>query len=77
MISSECEREDAVAVPGERGHGFAVGHIPHADLAKQREAEKQARSYDTLFAAQEAQVEDEEPTANQYSSVREMEEDFM
>ncbi|KAI0036282.1 DUF814-domain-containing protein [Vararia minispora EC-137] len=49
------------------------------ELAKQREAEKQARSYDTLFSAQAVDAEDGEdgdgPGGGQ--SVREMEEDFM
>ncbi|KAF7799419.1 hypothetical protein EIP86_010653 [Pleurotus ostreatoroseus] len=43
-----------------------------AELAKQREAEKAARSYDTLFSGND---EDEEPAPKK--SVREMEEDFM
>ncbi|EMD39616.1 hypothetical protein CERSUDRAFT_111925 [Gelatoporia subvermispora B] len=44
-----------------------------AELAKQREAEKAARSYDTLFSQE---YEDEEEVRPQ-KSVRELEEDFM
>ncbi|KAI0345556.1 cytoplasmic protein [Trametopsis cervina] len=46
-----------------------------ADLAKQREAEKAARSYDSLFSG--GDVEEEEPDTAPRKSVRELEEDFM
>jgi hypothetical protein len=42
-------------------------------LAKQREAEKQARSYDTLFNSVDDEEEDTEPR----KTGRELEEDFM
>jgi hypothetical protein len=43
-------------------------------LTKQREAEKQARSYDTLFNS----VEDEEENGDvSHKTGRELEEDFM
>ncbi len=45
------------------------------ELAEARKAEKAARSYDSFL---NAEVDDEEQVANpKYSSVREMEEDFM
>lgn len=44
-----------------------------AELARAREAEKAARSYDTLF---DGQTEDDYESAPK-KSVREMEEDFM
>jgi hypothetical protein len=43
------------------------------ELAEARKAEKEARSYDTFLNAEV----DEEEEATKYSSVREMEEDFM
>lgn len=46
-----------------------------AELAKAREAEKAARSYDTLFSAADEDEDDEEGVPKK--SVREMEEDFM
>lgn len=42
-----------------------------AELAKARETEKAARSYDTLFSGAD------EPGENLHKSVKEMEEDFM
>ncbi|PSS34089.1 hypothetical protein PHLCEN_2v1883 [Hermanssonia centrifuga] len=47
-----------------------------AELAKAREAEKAARSYDTLFSAADEDEDDEEEGVPK-KSVREMEEDFM
>ena len=44
------------------------------ELAKQREAEKAARSYDSLFSAE---VDEDEDEAAPKKSVRELEEDFM
>ena len=41
-----------------------------AELARQREAEKAARSYDSLFSGEEEEVA-------QYKSVQEMVDDFM
>lgn len=45
-----------------------------AELAKQREAEKAARSYDSLFSGE---VDEEEAEEAPKKSVRELEEDFM
>lgn len=45
-----------------------------AELAKQREAEKAARSYDSLFSGGDDFEEEEERPKK---SVRELEEDFM
>ena len=47
-----------------------------AELAKQREAEKAARSYDTLFSGGDDFEEDEEQQKPK-KSVRELEDDFM
>jgi hypothetical protein len=44
------------------------------ELAEARKAEKAARSYDSFLHAED---EDEEEVKPSYSSVREMEEDFM
>jgi len=58
----------------------APSHQKKADLelAKAREAEKAARSYDTLFSNQEAELEDDEEARGRAGkSVRELEEDFM
>ncbi|CCM03737.1 uncharacterized protein FIBRA_05883 [Fibroporia radiculosa] len=46
-----------------------------AELARTREAEKAARSYDTLFSQQED--DDDNEAGQAYNSVREMEDDFM
>lgn len=48
-----------------------------ADLARAREAEKAARSYDTLFNQEEIEEEDEYGSSEAKKSVRELEEDFM
>jgi hypothetical protein len=47
------------------------------ELAKQREAEKLARSYDSLFNAQAAEDENGYDAGAVSKSVRELEEDFM
>ncbi|PCH40397.1 cytoplasmic protein [Wolfiporia cocos MD-104 SS10] len=47
------------------------------ELAREREAEKQARSYDTLFAQQEEEAGDDYLADAPKKSVRELEEDFM
>ncbi|KAF7312526.1 NFACT-R-1 domain-containing protein [Mycena indigotica] len=48
-----------------------------AELAKMREEEKNARSYDTLFEQQENEYEDEDEERDKGKSVRELEDDFM
>jgi hypothetical protein len=49
------------------------------ELAEARRAEKAARSYDSFLNAEvnEDEDEDEEASKPKYSSVKEMEEDFM
>lgn len=48
------------------------------ELARQRAAEKAARSYDTLFEQQtEGDDEDEDEVVDPKRSVRELEDDFM
>ena len=44
------------------------------ELAEARKAEKAARSYDSFLNAED---DDEEEVKHKYSSVREMEDDFM
>lgn len=52
---------------------FCIQNKAKLELAKQREAEKQARSYDTLFADSENGEEEDAPR----KTGRELEEDFM
>jgi hypothetical protein len=47
------------------------------ELAEARKAEKAARSYDSFLNAEVAEDDDSEEAKPNYSSVREMEEDFM
>ncbi|OSX57211.1 hypothetical protein POSPLADRAFT_1050252 [Postia placenta MAD-698-R-SB12] len=77
QVDHEQERIDRIKVESAvRRADAAQQKKAGAELAKAREYEKAARSYDTLFAAQEQDAEEEEVEAPK-KSVREWEEDFM
>ncbi|KAL4242582.1 CCDC25 family protein [Abortiporus biennis] len=75
QVDHEAERIERVKQEGAvRRAAAAAKKKADAELARQREAEKAARSYDSLFNGAEEEDEDEDVPRK---SVREMEEDFM
>ncbi|OCH87328.1 cytoplasmic protein [Obba rivulosa] len=74
-VDHEQERIDRIKKESAvRRAAAAAKKKADAELAKQREAEKAARSYDALFSPD---AEDDEEDFRPKKSVREMEEDFM
>ncbi|KAI0783448.1 DUF814-domain-containing protein [Abortiporus biennis] len=74
QVDHEAERIERVKQEGAvRRAAAAAKKKADAELARQREAEKAARSYDSLFNGAEEEEDEDVPR----KSVREMEEDFM
>ncbi|KAI0793072.1 cytoplasmic protein [Irpex lacteus] len=74
-VDHEQERVDRIKKEAAiRRAAAAERKKAEAELAKQREAEKAARSYDSLFSGE---VDEEEAEEAPKKSVRELEEDFM
>ncbi|KAG6814791.1 hypothetical protein H0H93_012234, partial [Arthromyces matolae] len=74
-VDHEQEKVDRLkAEHAQRRAAAAEKKKADLELARQREAEKAARSYDSLF-----NVEDEDAShdSKQYNNIRELEEDFM